>query len=49
MLAKQSIENVINAMRLVANTMQMGCGGALVETTPFDRIVAGSNPTLAAK
>ena len=27
----------------------VGFGGALVETTPFDRRVVGPNPVLAAK
>src|SRR6218665_2745981 len=30
------------------NFLFVGHGGALVETTPFDRRVAGSNPALAA-
>jgi len=29
-------------------TMRVGHGGALVETTPFDRRVVGSDPALAA-
>ena len=37
----------LSAMRM-AHCGHVGHGGALVETTPFDQRVVGSNPALAA-
>ena len=35
-------------MQLMVLTQNVGRGGALVESKPFDRMVVGSNPALAA-
>ena len=45
---KIKTEKLYDEYEFIKYTDDVGHGGALVETTPFDRRVVGSNPALAA-